>query len=58
MQMLLDKEANINAQGGRYDNALQIALYGGYNQVVQMLLEKEANINAQGEEYDSLIPRL
>ncbi len=46
MQMLLDKGADINAQGGEYGNALQAASYGGHDQVVQMLLDKGADINA------------
>ena len=31
VQLLLDKEANINAQGGIYGNALQTASTGDYN---------------------------
>lgn len=44
--MLLDKGANVSAQGGRYGNALQAASYRGYEKVVQILLEKGANVNA------------
>ena len=46
MQMLLDKGANVNAQGERYGNALQAALVGGHDQVIQMLLDKGADVNA------------
>ena len=42
MQMLLDKGADINAQGGVFGNALQAALSGGHDHVVQMLLDKGA----------------
>ena len=31
IQILLDKEANVNAQGEDYNNALQAALYRDYN---------------------------
>ena len=43
--MLLNKEANINAQGKRYDNALQIASYGGHEKVVRLLLNHYALVN-------------
>lgn len=36
--MLLDNGADVNAQGGRYDNALQAALSEGYEKVVRLLL--------------------
>ena len=32
--MLLDREADINAQGEEYSNALYAALAEGYNQVI------------------------
>ncbi|KAI4086592.1 MAG: hypothetical protein L6R37_008403 [Teloschistes peruensis] len=41
-KMLLDKGADVNAQGGRYRNALQAASAEGHGQVVQMLLDKGA----------------
>ncbi|KAI1602560.1 ankyrin repeat domain containing protein [Pyrenophora tritici-repentis] len=53
--MLLDKGADVNAQGGRYGNALQAASAGGYEQVVKMLLNKGAKVNAQGGEYSSAL---
>ena len=52
--MLLDKGAEVNAQGGGYGNALQAASSGGHETVVQMLLDKGAEVNAQGgDEKDS-----
>ena len=36
--MLLDRGADVNAQGGHYGNALQAASIGGHEKVVQMLL--------------------
>ena len=34
-RMLLDKGADVNAQGGAYGNALQAASQGGHEQVVK-----------------------
>ena len=55
VQMLLDKGADANAQGGRYSNALQAASAKGYNKVVQMLLDKGADVNAQGGNYGNAL---
>ena len=44
--MLLDAEADVNAQGGDYGNALLAASEGGHEKVVQMLLDAEADVNA------------
>jgi hypothetical protein len=41
--MLLDKGADINAQGGCYGNATQAALAEGHERVVNMLLEAGAD---------------
>ncbi|OAG04276.1 ankyrin, partial [Paraphaeosphaeria sporulosa] len=46
--MLLDKGANVNAQGGPFAYALQAASAGGHEAVVKMLLDKGADINVQG----------
>ncbi|ORY09452.1 hypothetical protein BCR34DRAFT_516475, partial [Clohesyomyces aquaticus] len=48
VKLLLDKGADVNAQGGRYGNALQAALVKGNEQVVKLLLDKGADVNAQG----------
>jgi ankyrin repeat protein len=37
VEMLLDKGADVNAQGGRSSNALQAASEGGHEAVVKML---------------------
>ena len=55
VRMLLDKGADVNAQGGLYGNALQAASYGGYDRVVQILLDKGADVNAQGGEYGNAL---
>jgi hypothetical protein len=41
-------ENRVNAQGGLFGNALQVASSGGYEAVVKMLLDKGAEVNAQG----------
>jgi ankyrin repeat protein len=55
VQLLLDKGADVNAQGGEYGNALQAASWGGHKEVVQQLLDKGADVNAQGGEYGNAL---
>lgn len=40
----------VNAQGGRFGNALQAAADGGHEKVVQMLLDRGADLHAESEE--------
>ena len=42
VQMLLDKRADVNAQGGLYGNALQAASRLGHRKVAQILLDRGA----------------
>jgi ankyrin repeat protein len=55
VQLLLDKGADVNAQGGKYGNALQAASSRGNLEVVQLLLDKGANVNAQGGYYGNAL---
>ena len=55
VQMLLDKKADVNAQGGEYGTALAAASEGGHDKIVQMLLDKKADVNAQGGEYGTAL---
>jgi ankyrin repeat protein len=55
VHLLLDKGADVNAQGGYYGNALQAASFGGHEQVVKMLLDKGANVNAQAGDYGNAL---
>jgi hypothetical protein len=48
VQLLVDKGANVNAQGGRHGNALYAASTGGHEAVVRLLVDKGADVNAQG----------
>jgi ankyrin repeat protein len=54
-RLLLDKGADVNAQGGLYGNALQAASSGGHEQVVKTLLDKGADVNAQGGRYSNAL---
>ncbi|KAF5337540.1 hypothetical protein D9758_016675 [Tetrapyrgos nigripes] len=47
---LLDKGADVNAQGGKYGNALQAGSFQGDKNLVRILLERGADVNAQGGE--------
>ncbi|CAI9635606.1 unnamed protein product [Alternaria burnsii] len=54
-KLLLDKGADVNAQGGEYGNALQAASAGGHEQIVKTLLNKGADINAEGGDYGNAL---
>ncbi|KDR77836.1 hypothetical protein GALMADRAFT_65679, partial [Galerina marginata CBS 339.88] len=45
VKVLLENGAEVNAQGGFYGNALQVASYGGHKGIVKMLLENGAEVN-------------
>ncbi|KAF2623301.1 ankyrin [Macroventuria anomochaeta] len=55
VQVLIDKHAGANAQGGYYGNALQAASAGRHEQVVKMLLDNKADVNAQGGYYGNAL---
>ncbi|KAK4220779.1 hypothetical protein QBC38DRAFT_493467 [Podospora fimiseda] len=44
---MLDKGADVNAQGGGYGNALQAASSGGHQEIVKLLLDKGADVSTQ-----------
>ncbi|KAF2792532.1 hypothetical protein K505DRAFT_200028, partial [Melanomma pulvis-pyrius CBS 109.77] len=50
-KLLLDKGADINAQGAFCGNALQEASSRGHEAVVKLMLDKDADVNAQGGYY-------
>jgi ankyrin repeat protein len=54
-RLLLDAGADVNAQGELFSNALQVALWGGHEQVVKMLLNKGADVNAQGGHFGNAL---
>lgn len=47
VEVLLEKGAIVNAQGGRYGNALQAASSQAHKEIVQLLIEKGADANAR-----------
>ncbi|KAE8371840.1 Pfs, NACHT and ankyrin domain protein [Aspergillus bertholletiae] len=55
VEAMLEKEANINTQGGEYGNALQAASDNGNKEIVQLLLEKGADVNARGGRYGNAL---
>ncbi|KAL4947073.1 purine and uridine phosphorylase [Aspergillus filifer] len=55
VRLLLDKGADVNAQGGIYGNALQAASADGHPEIVRLLLDKGADINAQGGKYGNAL---
>jgi ankyrin repeat protein len=55
VERLLEKGANVNAQGGFHGNALYAAAEQGHIDIVQRLLEKGADVNAQGEFYGNAL---
>ncbi|KAF9733795.1 hypothetical protein PMIN02_010569 [Paraphaeosphaeria minitans] len=54
-EVLIDKGAKINEQGGKYNNALQAASEGGHEAIVKLLLEKGAAVNARGGYYGNAL---
>ncbi|KAH8748316.1 hypothetical protein F5882DRAFT_311466, partial [Hyaloscypha sp. PMI_1271] len=55
VQLLLNRGADPNAQGGHYGSALQAAAANGYKSIVQLLLNRGADANAQGGHYGSAL---
>ncbi|OQE34407.1 hypothetical protein PENCOP_c018G08548 [Penicillium coprophilum] len=55
VELLLERGADVNAQGGSYGNALQAACLGGHDKIAQMLLERGADVNAQGGYYGNAL---
>ncbi|KIN00563.1 hypothetical protein OIDMADRAFT_29653 [Oidiodendron maius Zn] len=52
---LLKKGADVNAQGGKFGNALQAAVARGSKAIVRLLLEWGADVNAQGGLYNNAL---
>lgn len=54
-KLLLDNEADVNAQGGFYCSALQASSARGHREIVQLLLNYGADVNAQGGEHGNAL---
>ena len=55
VELLVEKGADVNAQGGDYGNALQAASYRGHEAIVRLLVDNGADVNAQGGNYDNAL---
>jgi hypothetical protein len=53
--LLLERRANVNAQGGHYGTALQAAAGTSRTDMAVLLLEHGANVNAQGGDYGTAL---
>ncbi|OCL00528.1 uncharacterized protein K441DRAFT_719562, partial [Cenococcum geophilum 1.58] len=49
VELLLNKDADVNAKEGDYGNALQAASQEGHSAIVKLLLSKGADVNARGD---------
>jgi ankyrin repeat protein len=56
VRLLIEKNADINAQDELYGTALQTASKAGHESLVRLLIEKGANINAPGGSFETLSP--
>jgi Protein kinase domain/Ankyrin repeat len=55
MQLFLDEGVNLNAEGGKYGNALQAAVLEEHTDIIRFLLEKGADVNATGGTYGNAL---
>ncbi|PVH67502.1 ankyrin, partial [Cadophora sp. DSE1049] len=55
VSLLLENGADVNAQGGRYGNALQAASTEGHETITVLLIEEGANVNAQRGRYGNAL---
>lgn len=55
VKLLLDRGANIHAQGGKYETALQAACFSGSENLVQLLIDHGADVHTQGGIYGTAL---
>jgi hypothetical protein len=55
VRVLLENNADVEAQDGHYGTALQAAAFGGSIEVVRLLLQKKADVNARGGHYGTAL---
>jgi len=55
VSLLIEKGADVNAQGGRHGNALYAASAGDHEAITALLIEKGADVNAQGVYYGNAL---
>ena len=51
VRLLIENGADVNAQGGKYGNALQAASQCANENIVELLLENRTDVILQGAEY-------
>lgn len=54
-KQLIEKGANIDAQGGCFGTALQAASNSGYKSIVKLLIDHGANVNTQGGYFNTAL---
>jgi ankyrin repeat protein len=54
-KLLVEEDADVDARGGSYGNALQAAAANGHKAVVELLIDAGADVNAVGGEYRSVL---
>lgn len=54
-ESLIQRDFDVNAQGGRHRSALAAAASGGHGKMVQMLLEAGADVNSHGRLHSSAL---
>jgi ankyrin repeat protein len=55
VELLINKGANVNAQGGKYGTALQSASAQGSKAMIELLPDTEADVNAQGGKHGTAL---
>ena len=55
VKLLLDKGAEVNAQGGKYGNALQAAVAGNHTAIVELLLNNGADVSRHDSQGKSVL---
>ncbi|KAF2022563.1 ankyrin, partial [Setomelanomma holmii] len=56
VKLLLEKNADVDAQGGRYGNALCAASYGGHKIIAKLLFDKDSDLEAKGTDVQGWNP--
>ena len=54
-KLLIEKGADVHAQGGVYGNALQAASYKGHESIAKLILAKGADVNAPGGDFENAL---
>lgn len=55
LKILIETGADVNARGGNYGNALQVASYNGHQDIIHLLLAQKADVNAREGDFDTAL---